>query len=161
METYYGFDTDDINAATGALLIYAVYRSRDRRRFKVTPDLWGQIERFTKAAAKRAPTLPSFLEALKPRLACDSLRPGAMRAGLTGMLTLAARPTSGGNEYIQMGNHGEQREFLTQALALIDHRAVLGLLYRETGWIVLLVRDRLEREKPIEQKFETDLEATQ
>ena len=156
---HYGFDTEDVNAATGALLIYAVYRSRDRRRYKVTPDMWGQIERFTKAAAKRAQTLPAFLEALKPRLACDSLRPGAMQAGLSGMLTLASRTNaSGGTEYVQMGQQGEQREFLTQALARVEARGVLDLLYRETAWIVLLVRDRLEREKPIEKAFETELE---
>ena len=158
---HYGFDTDDHNAATGALLIYAVYRSRDRRRYKITPDMWGQIERFIKAAAKRAQTLPAFLEALKPRLACDSLRPAAMRAGLSGMLTIARRTNSAGQtEYVQKGEQGEQREFLTRALARVEARAVLDLLYRETSWIVLLVRDRLEREKPIERAFETELETT-
>lgn len=47
----------------------------------MTPDMWGQIERFAKAAAKRARTLPEWIEAFKPRLACDSLRPAAMEAG--------------------------------------------------------------------------------
>lgn len=156
---HYGFDTEDASAATGALLIYAVYRSRDRKRYKVTPDMWGQIERFTKAAAKRAATLPAFLEALKPRLCCDSLRPAAMQAGLSGMLTLAARTNAaGGTEYVQMGDDGERREFLTQALSRVNARQTLDLLYRETAWIVLLVRDRLEREKPIEKAFETELE---
>lgn len=30
----YNFDTSDENAATAAFLVYAVYRSRDTKRFK-------------------------------------------------------------------------------------------------------------------------------
>lgn len=153
----YGFDTEDLTAATGALLIYAVYRSRDRRRYKTTPDMWGQIERFAKSSAKRARTLPEWIERFKPRLACESLRPSAMKAGLTGRLAIASHIDSAGNQaYIQMAEHVDVREFLTQVLARINQRAVLDLIYRETTWIVLLVRDRLEREKPIEKQFETE-----
>lgn len=150
----YGFDTDDREAATAALLVYAIYRSRDRRRFKVTPDMWGQIERFAKSAAKRAPTLPQFIERLKPRLQCDTLHPQAMRVGLAGAIPLV---TTGRGELIQLGAPDEQREFLTQVLSRVDHRAVLDKLYSETAWIILLVRDRLEREKPVEARFETAL----
>jgi hypothetical protein len=38
-------------------------------------------------------------------------------------------------------------------LAQCNEREVLRRLYRETAWIILLVRDRLEREKPIEDKL--------
>lgn len=156
---HYGFDTDDINAATGALLTYAVYRSRDRRRFKVTPDMWGQIERFVKAAAKRAQTLPAFIESLKPRLCCDTINPRWMEAGVKGDISLLARTNAAGKtEYVQFVAD-EQREFLTRVLAAVDHRQVIDKLYRETAWIVLLVRDRLEREKPIEQNVGIDEEA--
>jgi hypothetical protein len=40
----------------------------------------------------------------------------------------------------------------------VDHRQVLDFLYRKTALVVLLVRDRLEREKPLEAKFETEEE---
>ena len=149
MSTVYGFDTPDHDEATAALLIYAVYRSRDTRRFKVTPDLWAQIERFVKAAAKRADTLPRFLEALKPRLACGTLHPRWMEAGIRGVLLLGA--TASG-EYVEVAGQ-PQREFLTGVLAHADAPKVLDLLYRETAYMVLLVRDRLEREKPLEQRF--------
>jgi hypothetical protein len=150
----YGFDTDDEHAATGALLLYAVWRSRDKQRFRVTPDLWAQVERFTKAAAKRSETLPRFLEALKPRLLCGTIHPRAMAVGLAGGIPLV-RTARG--ELIQVGDAEERREFLTQVFERADHRAVLDLLYRETAWIVLLVRDRLERERPIESRFESTL----
>jgi hypothetical protein len=118
-----GFDTDDMAAAIGALLVYNVYRSRDVRRFRVDMSLWARVERFTKASAKRAQSLPEFLERLKPRLACEAIRAvsgeGGYRDFMTGVLT---RPAA-------------------------DPHLVLRKLYRETSLCVLLVRERLEREK--------------
>ena len=150
----YGFDTTDDAAATASLLLYAIWRSRDRKRFKITPELWGQVERFTKAAAKRAYSLPDFIERLKPRLCCDSLDPRAMRIGASGVIPLLA---VGDGAFIEQDAPAEQREFLTALLDQADTKAVLTVLYRETAYAVLLVRDRLERERPIESRFETAL----
>lgn len=151
----YGFDSDSRDAATAALLVYAIYRSRNRKRFRVTPDMWSQIERFVKASAKRATSLPRFIEALKPRMCCESIHPTAMAVGLSGTIRMI-RTEAG--ELIQPHAEPEQREFLTRVLDGVEHKVVLDLLYRETSWIVLLVRDRLEREKPIENRFETELD---
>lgn len=147
----YGFDTDDQHAATAALLVYAIYRSRNKQRYKVTPDMWGQIERLTKSAAKRAESLPAFIEALKPRLYCETISPRWMAAGIKGDISMLAS----GDELIAFNNE-DQREFLTRVLETSDHRSALGRLYRETAWVILLVRDRLEREKPIEQNVDLE-----
>ena len=72
---YYNFDTSDENAAVAALLVYATYRSRDLKRFKVNPEMWSTIERAVKSVAKRAPDLGEFLERLKPKLSCSSIKP--------------------------------------------------------------------------------------
>ena len=48
----------------------------------------------------------------------------------------------------------ERRYFLTDILRDANHREVLDLLYRQASLIILLVRDRLEQEKPIEITFE-------
>src|SRR5690606_12549633 len=72
--TRYGFDTDELVDATGALVVYAVYRSRDMRRYKVTPDIWDQITRFVKAAATRSIDIPEFIARLSPRLSCGSIK---------------------------------------------------------------------------------------
>lgn len=151
----YGFDTTDEHAATGALLVYAIYRSRDRTKHKVSPDMWDQIERFTKDAAKRSRSLPQFIEALKPRLYCGSIRPRWMAVGMKGEIPLISitDPDTGAFQYaIQPGADPEQREFLTQVFERADAKQVVERLYRETAWVVLLVRDRLEREKPVEAR---------
>ncbi|MDF1578607.1 MAG: hypothetical protein P1P81_09230 [Desulfobulbales bacterium] len=112
------FATDNQASATAALLVYAAYRSRDQRRFKASTDMWAKIERFVKAAAKRAESLPRFLENLKPRLSCPNVRPSTLK------------PVS-----------------LADLQAPSDTPAVLAVLYKETAWVILLVRDRLERER--------------
>lgn len=147
----YQFDTADEAAATAALLVYAIYRSRDRDRLKIAPDIWAQIERFVKASAKRADSLPRFIEQLKPRLCCDTISPRWAEVGLKGVVPVT--DSLGLTNYIQ---RADSREFLTGVVYQADQREVLRLLYRETAWVILLVRDRLEREKPIEHKFTED-----
>ena len=48
----YNFDTHQDSAAIAALCVYAIYRSRDKRKFKVSPEMWGQIDRFSKSSAE-------------------------------------------------------------------------------------------------------------
>lgn len=142
----YQFDTDDQDAATAALLVYAVYRSRDKARYKIKPDMWSQIERFVKASAKRARSVGEFIESFKPKLLCGSILPKA--------LTVGTMPVGGGAE-VQL----VPREFGLDVLAVANHGRVLSLLYRETTMIILLVRGRLENERPMEKRLEAALEA--
>lgn len=152
----YGFETDDHNEATAALLVYVTYRSRDPSKFKVTPDMWGLIERAVKASAKRATSIPRFIETLKPKLSCPTLHPRWMETGIAGEITLT--PVQGGG-FVQLENDPDRREFLAGPINDADASAVLDVLYRETAWIVLLVRGRLEREKPVEKRFATTEDA--
>lgn len=147
---YYGFNTGDENAALGALLVYGIYRSRDVKRFKVTPDMWGVIERAVKSSAKRALNLHDFIERLKPRLMCSTLKPKWMATdeeALLSPVTMAVNRETG--EIIQKQDKG-RRQFWVEILEEVDHQAVLDILYRKTSWVIALVRDRLERERPLE-----------
>lgn len=144
----HGFDTHDEPAAVGALLVYAVWRSRDKTRYKVTPDVWGQVERFTKGAAKRAATLPGFVERLMPRLSCATLQPRYLVSDLMSYRPMVANEDG---EIIEVaGAEDDRREFLTRLLDETDPAPVLAALYHETVKIILLVRERIEREKPYE-----------
>lgn len=153
---YYNFDTSDPNAATAALLVYAIYRSRDTKRFKVTPEMWNTIERSVKSVAKRAEDLGEFIEKLKPKLACASIKPKWAKTLPDDVITMKVDPATG--ELMQAQDQG-RRQFLTDVLEQVDHRAVLDILYKKAALIILLVRDRLEREKPIEARFEAEDEA--
>lgn len=145
----YNFDTEDKNEATAALIVYAIYRSRDRKRFKVSPEMWGQIDRFVKASAKRAASIPQFINNFMPRMSCASIHPKAMEVAVTGRLLQS------GNEFMEF-RQDDKRTFLTSVVADCVEKTVLDKLYKETTWIVMLVRDRLEQEKPIEKTIEID-----
>jgi hypothetical protein len=62
---------------------------------------------------------------------------------------MATDPRTG--ELVQINQ--QRREFLTQLIDEADTNAVLDTAYRQTAYVVLLVRDRLEREKPYEASF--------
>lgn len=114
-------------------------------------DLWEKVERFAKSAAKRTTTLGRFLDILKPKLSCGTIHPRWMAVDHNDAAPIAIPGSDG-----EIATFGEHREFLTRVLGDIDHRRVLDLLYRETCLIVLLVRDRLEREKPLEATFDVN-----
>jgi hypothetical protein len=150
----YRFDTTDEPAAIAALLLYATYRSRDKTRFKVSPDMWEQMTRFVKASAKRARSLPEFLNGLMPRLCCGALNPRWMMTGERGLI--AHTSVSGHTEYVESP---DVRQFLTGILERADDAQVLKRLFKETAWIVLLVRDRLESEKLLESHLSEEEES--
>lgn len=145
----YNFDTDDKLAATASLLVYAIYRSRDKKRFKVSPEMWGQIERFIKAAAKRATNAPRFIDNLMPKLSCATINPKWVEVAVKGRLFQS------GSDLIDIPQQ-DRRQFLTEVLSGIDNKALIDILYKETTWVVMLVRDRLETEKPLESTFKIE-----
>jgi hypothetical protein len=118
-----GYDTDRADAAVAACIVHVIYASRDRSRFKVDTEMWARIERFVKSAAKRSGSLGIFVERLKPRLSCDTVRPSRY--------------------------DDDSRDFMTGLLSRppCDAADIIRALYRETSLVVLLVRDRIEREK--------------
>ena len=140
---FYNFQTDEKEKAVAALLVYAVYRSRDRTKFKVTPDMWGIIERSVKSVAKRALDLEGFLEKLKPKLKCSSIIPKWAKTIPDGVITMKKLEDG---TLIEVQDQGK-REFLVDVLVAVDHRKVLNVLYDKAALVVLLVRDRIEREK--------------
>lgn len=145
----YNFDTDDKDTAVAALIVYSIYRSRDKTRFKVSLDMWGQIDRFVKSSAKRASNLQRFIDNLMPRMSCAQINPKWLDVGVTG----ATRILKAGDEYIGFSSDG-MRSFMTDIIKKADHKKTLDILYKETTWVIMLVRDRLETEKPLESKFE-------
>lgn len=146
----YNFDTANENAATAAFLVYAVYRSRDMKRFKVSPSMWDTIERAVKSVAKRAEDMAEFIEKLKPKLACASIKPKWAKTVPDGTISMIQGP---GGDLIEIGQDQEKRQFMTDVLDDADDKAVLDILYRKAAYVVLLVRDRIEREKPYEAQL--------
>ncbi|MDQ7789579.1 MAG: hypothetical protein RDU41_05930 [Clostridia bacterium] len=151
---FYGFEgTRDEHACTGALVVYGLYRSRDVKRFKVTPDMWGIISRAVSGCAFRSIDLWQFVEKMKPKLHVSELNPKWTRVGINPTVSMVVNRETG--EVLERGKaHSEQRrQFLTEILETADHEAVLAVLAKKTSLVIALVRDRLEREKPYEAEL--------
>jgi len=142
----YGFDTKNEDAALGALLVYGCYRSRDTSKFKVSPDMWGIIERGVKSSSKRAENLNDFIEKFKKKVSCSSLKPSHMSSHQKQTEILI--PDGTGN-FISKTN--ERREFWLNEIENADNKKVLKEMYTRTSFIIVLVRDRLEREKMLRE----------
>lgn len=149
---FYGFDSNNQEACIGALLVYGLYRSRDMKKFKVTPDMWGVISRAVSGCAFRSVDLWEFLEKMKPKLQVAELKPKWMRTENNPLISMYYDQETG--EIIQRAQRQEQRQFWTDILAAADHEAILEILAKKTSLVIALVRDRLERERP----YEADLE---
>lgn len=147
----YGFDTSDETAATAALLVYVVWRSRDKARFKITPDVWGQVERFVKDSAKRATRIPEFIEAVKSarRLNAPTLHPRHMEVGLSGEIPLAVVYDESGklSHAVQFSRDRDTglREFGTQVLERADHAADIRAVAMTRARLDDAVPDRWHR----------------
>jgi hypothetical protein len=143
----YNFDTNDEQCAVAALLIYVIYRSRNTQRFKVTPDMWSRIFRFTQSAAKRSKTIPDFLSKFSKKMDCESINPKWMKIATNNSPSLLQI-----DDYFIEFNNPLSRYFMTKIIDDLNMKDndVIKLLKTNTSWIILLVRERLEREKQVE-----------
>lgn len=87
-------------------------------------------------------------------MACETVNPKWCEIGSD---VMTAYQDEFGN-IIMKGNDGNKREFMTDIIESGKDEEVLYQLYKETARVIMLVRDRLEREKPIETKLETIIE---
>ena len=150
----YGFDTTNKHAALGSLLVFGIYRSRDVRRFKVSVDMWGIIERGVKSSAKRAEDLTDFIEKLKPKLMCSTVSPRYMKTDQDAVTMFIDRGTG----ELWSKEEDNKRQFWTRILEEANDQDTLEALYKKTSLIIALVRDRLEREKPVEAQLYRETE---
>jgi hypothetical protein len=85
-------------------------------------------------------------------MACDSINPRWCGSGIPAANAMYMDDGS----IIVRGEQTERRDFMlgiTEASAQVQ-QDIIRLLYEQTQRIILLVRDRLEREKPFEGQFE-------
>lgn len=143
-----GFNTENEVKAKAAFLVYVIYKSRDTKRGPSGLDMWGQIERFTKASAKRSEGIDDFVNTFKRKMACPTINPYWMKSDLKATNAVVdddgSIMTFGGNDLRSFGldifndeEHGKE---------------IVDCLYNKTQIVILLVRDRLEREKMFRQE---------
>lgn len=140
----YDFDTNVQEEAIASLIIYSIYKSRDINKFKVTPDMWGIIERSVKSCATSSANLKSFIECLKNKLHCSTIKINTFALN-TPMEEILIEIEEG-----HLIGKVPTKDF--RFLKLIDGstadvKEVLKCLKNYTTFLILLVRSRLEMDK--------------
>lgn len=144
----FGFQTENEIKAKAAMLIYVIYKSRDTKRGPSGLDMWGQIERFAKMAAKRSEGVDEFINVFKRKMACSTINPYWMKSDLPAANAVMLK---GGTEIMSFEGGGLRAFGLEIFEDEEKGREIVDCIYNKTQIIILLVRDRLERERIFEK----------
>ena len=130
----YQFDTESLKHAKAALLLYGMYRSRNQNSPLNGLETWDRFQTFVRAACLKSSTTAEFVQVFCKKSKIDSLKPRYLCTGdpviipETGELIVSA----GINDY---------------RLGILADNNLLKLYNTESMYLIMLVRERIQREK--------------
>ncbi len=139
----YQFDTESLKHARAALLLYAMYRSRESTSPLNGLETWERFQTFTRGAWLKASTTAEFVQAFCRKAKINSVKPRYLR-------TDDAVPMPGTGELI------ESASVANYQLDIIADNSLLDLYATESIYLIMLVRERIQREKMYQKEAGTD-----
>lgn len=130
----YQFDTDSLSHAKAALLLYGMYRSRNQNSPLNGLETWDRFQTFVRGACLKANTTAEFVQAFCKKAKIDSVKPRYLSTGEP-----VAIPDTG--ELIMSANMADYR------LGILADNSLLKLYNTESLYLIMLVRERIQREK--------------
>lgn len=130
----YQFDTDSLSHAKAALLLYGMYRSRKKDSPLNGMETWDRFQTFVRAACLKSSTTAEFVQAFCRKAKIDSVKPRYLDTG-----DPVAMPDTG--ELIMSAGMADYR------LGIIADDSLLRLYNTESLYLIMLVRERIQREK--------------
>lgn len=130
----YQFDTDSLAHAKAALLLYGMYRSRKKESPLNGLETWDRFQTFVRGACLKAGTTAEFVQAFCKKAKIDSVKPRYLSTGEPVVM-----PDTG--ELIVSGGLADYR------LGIIADDSLLRLYNTESMYLIMLVRERIQREK--------------
>lgn len=141
----YQFDTDSLDHAKAALLLYGMYRSRKPDSPLNGLETWDRFQTFVRAACLKASTTAEFVQAFCKKAKIDSVKPRYLDTGDPVLM-----PETG--ELVKSDRVTDYR------LKIMSDNSLLSLYNTESLYLIMLVRERIQREKfmPEVQNEEAD-----
>ncbi len=130
----YQFDTDSLAHAKAALLLYGMYRSRKKESPLNGLETWDRFQTFVRGACLKSGTTAEFVQAFCKKAKIDSVKPRYLSTGEPVVM-----PDTG--ELIVSGGLADYR------LGIIADDSLLRLYNTESMYLIMLVRERIQREK--------------
>lgn len=130
----YQFDTDSLSHAKAALLLYGMYRSRKKESPLNGLETWDRFQTFVRGACLKASTTAEFVQAFCKKAKIDSVKPRYLSTGEPVVI-----PDTG--ELIMGAGMEDYR------LGILADNNILRLYNTESMYLIMLVRERIQREK--------------
>lgn len=138
-----GFFTESEKHAKAALLIYAMYRSRDKASPLTGMETWNRAVSFIRGATLKSTTTAEFCNNFCHMAKIGSIKPKYLS-------------TDGGMVVMADGSIIQSDNVRDYKLDLMQDDRLLPILENEGQFIVMLVRERLQREKMEETEDEAE-----
>lgn len=143
----YKFDTDSLEHAKAALLLYAMYRSRGSNSPLNGVETWDRFQSFIRAACLKSNTTAEFVQEFCRKARIDSVKPRYLST----------------EEPVVIPDTGEliiSDSITDYRLNILADDGLLPLYNTESIYIIMLVRERLQRDKmrlsEVDEHEETD-----
>lgn len=130
----YKFDTDSIKHAEAALLLYAMYKSRDAKSSLNGIETWDRFSSYIRAACLKSSNMAEFVQEFCKKSKIESIKPKYLDTGDpvlfkdTGELIIS----DGVKDY---------------RTSIFENDDLLHVMERESLYLIMLVRERIQREK--------------
>lgn len=131
-----GFDTESLTLAKAALLVYAMYMSRNENSSLSGYETWDRCASYIRGATESAITVGEFTQEFCGMAGVTSIKPAHLK-------------TDGLVKIDDNGTLAQVEGMYNYQLDLFENPEVLDALRRETQLIILLVRDKIQRNKEV------------
>ena len=134
---YYNFDTDKLDRAKAALLLYGLYRSRDSSSSLTGMETWTRFQSYVRAACIKSDTIGGFIQQFCRKAGITSIKPAYFDTGDPVQVP--------GQDYlVRVDGVRDYR------LGILGDDSLLRIINDETLYLIMLIRERIQREKLIE-----------
>lgn len=130
----FGFDTENELRGKAALLLYAMYRSRDSASSLNGLDTWNRFAAYTKGAALKSTTTAEFCDQFCKMAKVPSIKPKYLKS-------------NDGFVYMPDGSIIQSDSVQDYKISIMEDNGLVELFGKESQLLVMLVRERIQREK--------------
>ena len=130
----YQFDTQSLKHAKAALLLYAMYRSRSEKSALNGLETWDRFGAYINGACLKSVSTAEFVQNFCAKAKIESVKPKYLYTG--GPVVM---PETG--ELISSDSVKDYQ------VRLFEDNSLLPLIERESLYLIMLVRERIQRDK--------------
>lgn len=138
---HYNFDTDKVDRAKAALLLYGLYKSRGQNSSLNGLETWDRFNSYVRAACIKSETIGEFVQQFCRKANIASIKPVYFQTG----------------DFVKMPDTGElivSDDIKDYRLGIFNDDSLLTVINKETLYLIMLIRERIQRERAQNEEIE-------